>query len=325
MTNSSSLIKLTGLLIVLAAFATHHAFADFDTLYVAGLAVVALWIMQAQESVSAPGWGWVKGLVGATVLPVHGLLLAGIIAGPTLFVKKDGAPHFVSTAAKSSAASAGCGSGCGCGSGGGCGASGGGGCGSGAGGCGSSGGAGAGGCGGGCGSSGGSAKVATAKPMARPVPMPQQTAMMGQSMAIPAAPPANNAGNPIVNTTGLPPLAAAALRRQQSGAPMVQLPLPTKPVTASVAPLPTQPPAATPMPPPAPAAVPTSAPAIAPKPSAPEPVPAPSPAVPASAPSLPPPPPAAATTSAIPAVPTAPTSPTPAAAEAPKPPAAPAK
>ena len=82
---STTVIKLSSLIIVLAAFATRHVFADFDTLYVAGLAVVALCFMQAQETATDSGWGWVKGSVGATVLPVHGLLLAGIVAGPTLF------------------------------------------------------------------------------------------------------------------------------------------------------------------------------------------------------------------------------------------------
>lgn len=74
---------------MLAAFATRHAFTDFDTLYVAGLAVVVLWIMHSQEAVSGSGWSWVKGLVGANVLPVPGLPLAGIVAGPTLFTKID--------------------------------------------------------------------------------------------------------------------------------------------------------------------------------------------------------------------------------------------
>ena len=151
--SSSTVFKLTSLVIVLAAFATRHAFADFDTLYVAGLAVAALWIMQAQEAAPSSGWNWVRGLAGAAVLPVHGLLLAGIVAGPAIFTKKDAqTPHFVGTPVKQAKPAGGCGSG-GCGgAAGGCGGSaGGGGCGSSAGGCGA---------GGSCGS-GSSATAAT--------------------------------------------------------------------------------------------------------------------------------------------------------------------
>ena len=115
----ASVFKFTSLFVGLLSFATRHAFADFDTLCIAGLAVAVLWIMQAQEAVSGSGWSWVNGLVGATVLPVHGLLLAGIVAGPTLFTKND-TPHFVSTSAKTAAtatAGGGCGGAGGCGSG----------------------------------------------------------------------------------------------------------------------------------------------------------------------------------------------------------------
>ena len=140
---SSTLFKLTSLVIVLVAFATRHVFADFDTFYVAGLAVAALWIMQAQETSPGSGWGWVRGLAGAAALPVHGLLLAGIVAGPAIFNKKEKeaqTPRFVSMPVKSAKPAGGCGSG-GCGgSAGGCGGgASGGGCGSSAGGCGSGG------------------------------------------------------------------------------------------------------------------------------------------------------------------------------------------
>ncbi len=129
---SSSALKLAGLLIVLAAFAARHAFADFETLYVAGFAVVALWVIQAQEQAPGGGWGWTRNLFSGAVLPVHGLLLVGLLAGPALFAKRQG-PHLVSTPVTTAAGgcgSAGCGGGAaGCGAtagGGGCGASGGG-------------------------------------------------------------------------------------------------------------------------------------------------------------------------------------------------------
>ena len=245
---SSTVFKLTSLLIVLAAFATRHAFADVDTLYVAGLAVVALWIMQAQEAAPGKGWGWVRGLAGATVLPVHALLLAGVVAGPTLFTKKDGkegAPRFVSAPSKMTAAAGG-----GCGSGGCGGASGG--CGGGA----SGGGCGSGGCGGGaggCGSGGcGAGSAMAAKPantaqqrsnvaMAPNQPRPGffQVPQGSNIRPVPAAPgftmspqaprPAQPGSAPIPNTAFHP--ATSAISSPAPASPQVSTPVPAPAVT----------------------------------------------------------------------------------------------